>query len=457
METRAKGKGKNKNLTSDPDGDNLHEYWTQDPEGLAKWKPLPHPWTALYNHLKKYITNDNIAKATASKWYREVFGHMPNQDKKDGGGKSNKFGPGRSDGLAKWLGEWRATGVGGSFSESAHPRDPAGKFAVGGGKVAGKPVDKKKKPTTGVGHAGPARKPRPKPGTGGIGKTITKTKKPAGLSADEKKQLADLERQIALDSEAMTAAQNSGSKEAAAKLAAKIAAAKSKINRLQEKAKRGTNPMSDEMAQSRTLEQWCARWEQRKKSMPDFDPAKHPRGPGGKFASKGGGEGSGGGGGLPDISHLKSQGVSLDPKTGTIKKSHYERNKMLIKDTKMALDFEKSKPEGDRNQGLIDFKAKQIDEWERENEHYEKTNSSKGKTKGKAKPQMSDDDYVDAQMDWEDSIREKLEDKGFTPAQVEELEIEAEGFGQDFADFKDDPDGYVEAILADTNINPKRK
>lgn len=62
------------------DNGELHHYWTQDPEGLAKWRDLPHPWTALYNHLRKYIKNDHVAKATASAWYRDVFGHMPNQD-----------------------------------------------------------------------------------------------------------------------------------------------------------------------------------------------------------------------------------------------------------------------------------------------------------------------------------------------------------------------------------------
>lgn len=65
------------------DNGELHHYWTQDPEGLAKWRDLPHPWTALYNHLRKYIKNDHVAKATASAWYRDVFGHMPNQDHKE--------------------------------------------------------------------------------------------------------------------------------------------------------------------------------------------------------------------------------------------------------------------------------------------------------------------------------------------------------------------------------------
>jgi len=87
LQIRAKAK-KNSNLNSDPDGDNLHEYWTRDPEGLAKWAETPHPWTALYTHLKKYIKNDNIAKATASRWYHDVFGHWPG----DKDAKGNKKG-----------------------------------------------------------------------------------------------------------------------------------------------------------------------------------------------------------------------------------------------------------------------------------------------------------------------------------------------------------------------------
>lgn len=65
------------------DNGELHEYWTKDPEGLAKWASSPHPWTELHKHLKKYIKNPHIAKATTSAWYKDVFGHMPNEGKKD--------------------------------------------------------------------------------------------------------------------------------------------------------------------------------------------------------------------------------------------------------------------------------------------------------------------------------------------------------------------------------------
>ena len=58
----------------------LHDYWTKSPEGRAKWVNDKHPWTALYRHLLKHMDGDvEAAKRTASKWYEDVFGHMPAQ------------------------------------------------------------------------------------------------------------------------------------------------------------------------------------------------------------------------------------------------------------------------------------------------------------------------------------------------------------------------------------------
>jgi hypothetical protein len=57
---------------------NLKEYWTRK-EGLAKWASSPHPWTSLYNHLKKYMPNEE-AKRTATVWFHEVFGFYPGSD-----------------------------------------------------------------------------------------------------------------------------------------------------------------------------------------------------------------------------------------------------------------------------------------------------------------------------------------------------------------------------------------
>jgi len=67
--------------------DQLHHYWTRG-EGLAKWADHPHPWTALYHHLLKYLP-DGEAKRTAAQWFRDVKGYWPGDQK----GK-NPVGPG---------------------------------------------------------------------------------------------------------------------------------------------------------------------------------------------------------------------------------------------------------------------------------------------------------------------------------------------------------------------------
>jgi hypothetical protein len=62
---------------ADHDGSNLKQYWTKGP-GLAKWAKSPHPWTALYNHLKKYMPAGK-AKRVASQWFHDVFGIWPGE------------------------------------------------------------------------------------------------------------------------------------------------------------------------------------------------------------------------------------------------------------------------------------------------------------------------------------------------------------------------------------------
>lgn len=57
----------------------LHLYWTRGP-GLAKWAPLPDPWTELYHHLAKYIHDPDMAKRTAAQWFHEVMGFWPGSD-----------------------------------------------------------------------------------------------------------------------------------------------------------------------------------------------------------------------------------------------------------------------------------------------------------------------------------------------------------------------------------------
>lgn len=65
----------------------LKRYWTKG-EGLKKWATKPHPWTALYRELVKYLPSE-LAKRTASQWFHDVFGIWPGERK-----GSNKFGPG---------------------------------------------------------------------------------------------------------------------------------------------------------------------------------------------------------------------------------------------------------------------------------------------------------------------------------------------------------------------------
>lgn len=53
----------------------LNTYWTAGP-GLAKWRTNPHPWTTLYNLLRKYMSEAK-AKGLATEYYVRVFGHGP--------------------------------------------------------------------------------------------------------------------------------------------------------------------------------------------------------------------------------------------------------------------------------------------------------------------------------------------------------------------------------------------
>lgn len=59
-----------------PGHDQLHHFWTKDPEGLAKWVKSLHPWTSLYNHLVKHV-GPLAAERMASAWFHEVLGFWP--------------------------------------------------------------------------------------------------------------------------------------------------------------------------------------------------------------------------------------------------------------------------------------------------------------------------------------------------------------------------------------------
>lgn len=63
-----------------PGREQLHHYWTRDPEGLAKWAESPDPWTSLHGHLRKYMS-DEMAKRVAAEWFHDVFHFWPGDDR----------------------------------------------------------------------------------------------------------------------------------------------------------------------------------------------------------------------------------------------------------------------------------------------------------------------------------------------------------------------------------------
>lgn len=74
-------------VDANPTDNELKRYWTRG-EGLKKWIDSPHPWTALYRHLVKFVGSAR-AKRIASEWFFEVFGYWSGSRK----GK-NPRGPG---------------------------------------------------------------------------------------------------------------------------------------------------------------------------------------------------------------------------------------------------------------------------------------------------------------------------------------------------------------------------
>ncbi|WP_328344812.1 2'-5' RNA ligase family protein [Micromonospora sp. NBC_00421] len=90
------------------DENRLKRYWTKDPEGLAKWRDKPHPWRALFSYLKKFM--DPVkAKRVTSAWYRDVFGHMPNQKKTASAGQGADMPNPQPDAADRIKAAWNAT------------------------------------------------------------------------------------------------------------------------------------------------------------------------------------------------------------------------------------------------------------------------------------------------------------------------------------------------------------
>lgn len=53
----------------------LKWYWTKGP-GLAKWATSPHPFTALRNHLVKYLPATYVNQV-AAQWFHDALGFWP--------------------------------------------------------------------------------------------------------------------------------------------------------------------------------------------------------------------------------------------------------------------------------------------------------------------------------------------------------------------------------------------
>lgn len=62
------------------DGDNNLEHYWKHGDGRAKWVDNPHPWTALYRHLRTKVGGAR-AKRIASQWFHDVFGMWPGERK----------------------------------------------------------------------------------------------------------------------------------------------------------------------------------------------------------------------------------------------------------------------------------------------------------------------------------------------------------------------------------------
>lgn len=71
----------------DGDARKLHDYWVRG-KGREKWFNDPHPWTALYHELVKYMPPEK-AKRVAAQWFHDAKGYWPGSQ-----GGSNPVGPG---------------------------------------------------------------------------------------------------------------------------------------------------------------------------------------------------------------------------------------------------------------------------------------------------------------------------------------------------------------------------
>lgn len=59
-------------------GAKLKQYWTESPEGRAKWVDSPHPFMTLVEHLRKFVSDP---EGLAAEYYHAVFHRWPGKRK----------------------------------------------------------------------------------------------------------------------------------------------------------------------------------------------------------------------------------------------------------------------------------------------------------------------------------------------------------------------------------------
>lgn len=63
----------------------LIKYWTKG-EGLARWAPSPHPFTALTTALRSEGVPERFVNGLAARYFKRVFGIYPGQRPRGGKG-----------------------------------------------------------------------------------------------------------------------------------------------------------------------------------------------------------------------------------------------------------------------------------------------------------------------------------------------------------------------------------
>lgn len=66
-------------------GSHLWNYWTKDPEGLARWLNNPHPWTTLRLQLLSEGVPAHMVDGLTTNIFHAVTGTYPQHNDRHGG------------------------------------------------------------------------------------------------------------------------------------------------------------------------------------------------------------------------------------------------------------------------------------------------------------------------------------------------------------------------------------